>query len=296
MKILFILFIILITFAPKNFSQPMFNKSSDLIQTELDFAAYAEDHGVRDSFLKFIDDEGILFRPHPVNGKEFLSKQQKRPGLLLWYPSFSVVSDDGDLGFNTGPWEYKRTAQDESIAFGNFVTVWKKQKDGSWKFLMDIGNSNEKPDHEIIGLNPDEFDMLETKTDFNYSEEQNDNLFKTEKEFSELSALKNSAAAYKEYTSDKSIYIRDNHLPLKGNSISEFLDSQKETQSWETLGGLVSTSGDLGYTYGKITNWEDADMTNPGEELYYMRCWYNANGKWKILIDVANVIPEEKSN
>ena len=294
MKFIIIVFFVLIIINAKSFSQTMFNVSSDLIQTEYNFAADAKENGVRDSFLKFIDDNGVLFRPHPVNGKDFLSKQQKRPGVLLWYPSLSVVSDDGDLGFNTGPWEYKRTAEDESIAFGNFVTVWKKQKDGTWKFLMDIGNSNEKPIDEILELNPADYKTQKTKSDFNYSEKAKEELFKTEKVFSDLAVSKDLLTAYKNYISDESLYIRDDHFPFKAEEIAEFLESQNLVQTWETLGGLVATSNDLGYTYGKITTWKDSGMKTADHSLYYMRCWYKDNGQWKILIDVANVISEEK--
>ena len=90
------------------------------------------------------------------------------------------------------------------------------------------------------------------------------------------------------------MYLRDDHLPIEAEGIAEFLESQKLKQTWETLGGLVSTSGDLGYTYGKITSWKDNGMKTIDYSLYYMRCWYKDKGNWKILIDVANVIPEEK--
>ena len=293
MKLTIIVFVLLLINTSIN-SQPMFNASSDLIQTEIDFATYAKENGTRDSFLKFIDDDGILFRPHPVNGKEFLSAQEKRPGFLLWYPSFSVVSKAGDLGFNTGPWEYKKTAEDTSIAFGNFVTVWKKQKDGSWKFLMDLGNSNEKPSQNIPTLNPADYKTAKTETDFKYIQEAKDELFKAEIMFSDLSSSQNLKSAYEKYSSNESIYIRDGNFPLKGNEILWFLESQIENQTWETFGGLVSSSNDLGYTYGKITSWKDAEKKKSSHNLYYMRCWYYDNGNWKILIDVANVIPDSK--
>ncbi|MBU2491032.1 MAG: hypothetical protein KJ571_00300 [Bacteroidetes bacterium] len=293
MKLLFIVFLFLITNII-SFSQAIFNTSSDLIQAEYNFAADAKESGVRDSFLKFIADDGILFRPHPVNGKEFLSKQEKRPGLLLWYPSFSIVSEAGDLGFNTGPWEFKRTADDSSIAFGNFVTVWKKQKDGSWKFLIDVGNSNAKPDKEIPALVSGDLEEKKNKIMIEYSESAKEDLFNTEKMFSELSVEQNLSEAYKNYTFEKSMYIRDEYFPLIGKEISIFLESQNSTQSWETLGGLVSASNDLGYTYGKITNWKNKEKSESENALYYLRCWVKDNGNWKILIDVANVIPEEK--
>ena len=56
MRLVFIVFLVLIIINTKGFSQTMFNVSSDLIQTEYDFAAEAKENGIRDSFLKFIDD------------------------------------------------------------------------------------------------------------------------------------------------------------------------------------------------------------------------------------------------
>lgn len=47
------------------------NNKTILIETELAFAEAAKNTSTRDGFLKFIADDGILFRPHPVNGKEF---------------------------------------------------------------------------------------------------------------------------------------------------------------------------------------------------------------------------------
>ena len=52
----------------------------------------------------------------------------------------------GDLGYNTGPWEYWANRNDEKpVAFGEFVTVWGKQKTGQWKALIDIGIQHNFP-------------------------------------------------------------------------------------------------------------------------------------------------------
>ena len=49
----------------------------------------------------------------------------------------------GDMGFTTGPWEAKGDINDEKPSgYGHFVTVWKKQADGSWKFVVDLGISH----------------------------------------------------------------------------------------------------------------------------------------------------------
>jgi len=142
-----------------------------LIETELAFAEAAKNTNTRDAFLKFIDDEGILFRPHPVNGKEFLEKSPARPAKLLWYPSSSFMSSSEDLGVNWGPWEFRKTMEEDPIAFGYFVTIWKKQNDGSWKFLFDMGNGNEK--HESVIPAIKESILLSV----NVSEKENKNVF-----------------------------------------------------------------------------------------------------------------------
>jgi len=30
--------------------------------------------------------------------------------------------------------------QNDSLSFGTYVSIWKKQKDGTWKFVLDSGN------------------------------------------------------------------------------------------------------------------------------------------------------------
>ncbi len=65
-----------------------------------------------------------------------------QPGQsLTWSASFTDVSDDGTLGYNYGRYESKRTKPDgtESVHTGWFLTIWKRQPDGSWKYVMDNG-------------------------------------------------------------------------------------------------------------------------------------------------------------
>ena len=115
-----------------------------LVETERAFSRTSAERGTREAFLAFIADDGILFRPTAVNGKEWFSKNpvppsEKRP-LLSWQPIFADVSQAGDLGYTTGPWQYKSDIKDGTpVAYGNFITVWRKQADGTWKFAVDLG-------------------------------------------------------------------------------------------------------------------------------------------------------------
>jgi hypothetical protein len=82
-----------------------------MIETEQAFSKTAEVKDTREAFMTFIADDGLLFRPRAVNGKKWMSEHpvppsDKRP-LLAWQPNFAAVAAAGDLGFTTGPWEFK---------------------------------------------------------------------------------------------------------------------------------------------------------------------------------------------
>ena len=115
-----------------------------LAETERAFAKTSKEKGTREAFLAFIAEDGTLFRPMAVKGKQWLLEHHPAPSnnrpLLAWQPSYAEVARAGDLGYTFGPWEFKKDIKDEKpVAYGHFVTVWQKQSDGSWKFVVDLG-------------------------------------------------------------------------------------------------------------------------------------------------------------
>jgi ketosteroid isomerase-like protein len=58
---------------------------------------------------------------------------------MQWEPVFSFVSVSGDMAYNYGPYKYTATDAkgNQQTGYGYFVTVWKKQPDNSWKFVLD---------------------------------------------------------------------------------------------------------------------------------------------------------------
>lgn len=121
-----------------------------VVETERSFARTSAERGIRESFLAYIAEDGLLFRPGAVNGKKWMldhpvPPSQKRP-LLSWWPAFADVARAGDLAYTFGPWEFKDDITAEKpVGYGHFVTVWKKQTDGSWKFAVDLGISHGAP-------------------------------------------------------------------------------------------------------------------------------------------------------
>jgi uncharacterized protein (TIGR02246 family) len=67
---------------------------------------------------------------------------------LVWEPTEADISASGDLGYTIGRYERTTTAPDgtKTTTMGKYVSIWKKQADGSWKVVVDIGTDNGAPE------------------------------------------------------------------------------------------------------------------------------------------------------
>lgn len=108
------------------------------------FSRLSEAKGMKNAFLDYIDSNGVLLRPNhlPLLGADaidYLIQQNDSAYTLKWEPKNGAVAASGDLGYTYGLYVLKPTAKD-TLIYGNYVSIWKKQKDGSWKFVLDTGN------------------------------------------------------------------------------------------------------------------------------------------------------------
>ncbi|NHZ87067.1 MAG: hypothetical protein GWP19_14540 [Planctomycetia bacterium] len=76
----------------------------------------------------------------PIVGKnkiKQLFQDNDRNTKFTWKPLYAYVAKSGELGYTFGT--YKITSG-ESIEKGTYVSVWKKNSNGKWKFVLDSGN------------------------------------------------------------------------------------------------------------------------------------------------------------
>ena len=168
--------------------------------------------------MNFIADDGILFKPNAVNGKQYLLDSKTSPGFLNCYPVFAKVSEAGDLGFTTGQWEYRKAKDSVAIYFENFCTVWQLKKIGELKFVIDFGNSNNKPNEDLVPLCYIKNSNTHPKNKNNASPDI-DELIKKDKSFYQNVATKEKQANYNKYFSANSRFLRDDHFRLVINQI-----------------------------------------------------------------------------
>ena len=100
-----------------------------------------KENGIHDAFLYYAAEDAVLKRRDFIIGKEAIDKHLEKSISkdLSWSPDFVDVSSSGDLGYTYGKYVYKytdsigNTLEDKGI----FHTVWKRQTNGSWKFVWD---------------------------------------------------------------------------------------------------------------------------------------------------------------
>lgn len=262
----------------------------EMVQTEQAFSRMAAEKNTRDAFMEFIADDGLLFRPTAVNGKKWMNEHPVPPSdkhpLLAWQPAFARMAAAGDLGFTTGPWELKEDVKDEKpSAYGHFVTLWKKQPDGKWKFVVDLGINHPMSGGPLRLWQPPEPKPPAKIQRVDVAIARR-NLLDWDRHYLQLSTKHGLVKAFMSYASPDARLYRVGSLPLIGRTLSaNALEAAKGQVSWTTVGGDVSRSGDLGYTYGTYEVTDAAKVTERGS---YVRIWENEGGLWRIVLDVAN--------
>lgn len=266
-----------------------------MVGTERAFSRMSAEKGIREAFTEFIAADGILFRPRAVLGKKWMQEHPlpastTRP-LLVWQPIFAGMSRAGDLGYTTGPWQLKNDIKDAKFsAFGTFMTVWKKQPDGKWRFVVDLGVSHPEPKKPALLTYGNPASGRFTRD----AAKGRSDLQKTEGDFSKASAKRGAVEAFLAYASSDVRVLRNQKQPFIGRKAAVAAWTPLSIEwTWTSQFADVSTSGDLGYSYG-LYEMRDKAASSVTETGNYMRVWKRVNGAWKLILDVTDPHPPEK--
>ena len=257
----------------------------EMVKTEQAFSKMAQDTNPREAFMAFIAEDGLLFRPGAVNGKKWMLEHPVPPSdkkpVLVWQPAFAGMAASEDMGFTTGPWEAKADVNDAKPgAYGHFMTVWKKQVDGSWKFVVDLGIAHPQQSGGPLTLwqpsdtSKSTFKPVDVAT-------SRQSLLDRDQKYSAATLKDGLAKAFLAYASPEVRLYRGNNLPYIGRDASaEALAKTTAQVKWQPIAADTSSAGDLGYTHGTY----EAD----GKTGSYVRIWKKQNGTWQIIMDVTN--------
>lgn len=144
MKYHFILYIVLIMSACQTDNTEELKQ--EVLSADRNFSKMASEKGVAEAFLYYADEKVI--KPNsgqqPLVGKFALLEWYKNNPVnyrLSWEPLKAEAS--GNLGYTFGGYTLTTKTLDgkrDTIQYGNYVSIWKRKKDGSWRYVLDTGN------------------------------------------------------------------------------------------------------------------------------------------------------------
>ena len=138
--------------ASTNTAQKSMNMDSlrtELLNADKAWNDAAGQKGYFHSRVDFVVDDGIELSENemPVIGKqavtEYLTTHSDSALKVQWVALRAEVAASGDLGFTYGSYSNQMSTKNgkDTTIYGAYITVWKKQADGSWKFVADGGIS-----------------------------------------------------------------------------------------------------------------------------------------------------------
>lgn len=263
-----------------------------MAETERAFARTAGQKGWQHAFYDFFAEEGVGFQPEPVKYRENYRKNPPPPdplnAVLDWEPLTGDVAESADLGWLTGPFVVlDKTAQKRPPRWGFYSSVWKKQPDGSWRVLADLGISI-PPQEGPLPRN--RFARIRSETSGKPKAAAGvESLRRAEQALADAAA-KGVSAAYAQWLSPYARLHRNGHMPFTApEAIREYLATQPQSGSWRTMHAEVSAAGDMGHTYGSYELKRDGAVVERG---HYMRVWKRSSqGEWRLAFDVTAPLP-----
>lgn len=249
-----------------------------VVEAERAFARDAQTGGVNAAFLRHSAPDGIVFQPGPVPAKAALAARPIPPIPLNWWPVYAGIAASGDLGFTTGPFV---AGSGERKGHGWYFTIWRRQPDGSWRWLLDHGPPTREaapygPDTAVAALPPGRRSGKRKA------------LARVQALEAELAAAlaADARSALPRFLAPDGRLMRLGPQPAVGPAAwAPALAAGPERIETAPLGGAASAAGDLAFTYG-TARWE-----KDGSEVggHYVRIWQNRDRGWKLIVD--NMIP-----
>ncbi|MDI1363720.1 MAG: DUF4440 domain-containing protein [bacterium] len=242
------------------------------------FAADGLALGVRDSFLKHMADDAIMFRPGPVSAKALYEQRpSSKTPRLEWWPQRVVIARSGDLGLSVGPWAI------DGQRGGYYATIWRKGAGGDWKWIYAGGaaaDAKAAPSPETPASQGSVASEGAKSPPVAIEEVRRLEARLAEK------AIDNAPAAYRTFLSMDAWMLGPNGTEdLTPADIDGRLSKYPPRMAMKMIGGGSSTAGDFVWAYGEA-GWV-GDSETP-IDTHYMHVWQKRADGWRLIFETLN--------
>jgi ketosteroid isomerase-like protein len=121
-------------------------RAQSLLEADRAFAAKARTDGAAAAFADFMAEDGKLLgaADEPVEGTQAIYDVMALlpdNAEIAWTPVEAVVADSGELGFTWGSYRLIAPGADGEMVVetGRYLTVWRRDAQGRWRGVLDIG-------------------------------------------------------------------------------------------------------------------------------------------------------------
>jgi ketosteroid isomerase-like protein len=263
-----------------------------LVGAERAFALLAKETNTRAAFLAYLTDESITFGQGLHKGKARELASPASDNLLEWAPTFVDVAASGDFGYDLGPWQYRAHRTDPApVAWGTFITMWKKQPDGAWRVALDLGVSHHASADALANAVPAISAVTPPKIDAARAANSLADLLDAERALISRYAQNGTDALISALATEARIFRPGISPALSPGAIKGYFETHRDVARpvYELIDGETASSGDLGYVYGWITTSVSAEGKTETKRTNYLRIWKREDGRsWKVVVDVTN--------
>ncbi|MCC3154510.1 nuclear transport factor 2 family protein [Hymenobacter sp. BT770] len=220
-----------------------------------------------------------------ANAQDVWRSRPARPGSrLTWYPVLADAAQSGDLGYTTGPWT--ALLNDKPQASGEYVTVWRKQPDGKWKFVVDMGVERIGTAPAKAATVPQPRLLAAAATP---STAPSNIVLEVDRKFAAAQLLK-PGAAYQQHLSTEARLYRPGLSMMQGAAAAANMKNLDGGYQFVPVDGYLAAAGDLGYVVGTLQRSRGAK--HPEENGSYLRIWRReAVDGWRLVLEVFNFAP-----
>lgn len=239
------------------------------------FAADGLALGIRDSFLKHMADDAIMFAPGPVNARTLYEKRpSSKAPKLEWWPQRILAARSGDLALSVGPSEVNDKRG------GYFATIWRKAPDGRWTWIYDGGAAADA----ASAPGPDAPTTLDpvAKSGERSAALAFDKVRTAENALAKA-AESDAPAAYRRALAANAWMLGPKGTEgLTPAAVAERTDARPQRRVRTMRGGGASKAGDFVWTHGEA-GW--ADHQEIIEHAHYMHVWQKRPEGWRLIFE-----------
>jgi ketosteroid isomerase-like protein len=260
---------------------------AEMAEAERAFVRRAQEVSVSQAFIEWFAPDAVDFQSGtPASAQIELRKRPQSardPKVIFWWePRYGDIAASGELGYLTGPVRMGHTDKSD-VRHGNYASIWKRQADGTFKVVIDIGVD---PPGEVPfkpGFTRAPFAGRYAGTQIGPLAEAS--LLAADRAFN-AAARTSLAVAYEQTAAPNVRLHRNSHLPFETREVAiAWLKTQPALTIAETMYVESAKSADLGYTWGSYETMAASDGKPRGG--HYARVWVrDAGAMWRLVLDL----------